>query len=435
MTGGVKTYVKRGRPTAVHKMADGTKIVGLMRLKDGRWRASGPEKYTFSERDERLAVAHFRRWEATRRGDVVRLPVMTSVSLRQATNEQCNAVLAPRVETEVAEDGSAVSTRAVFPDAVWTWVRQQIIQNPKRVAELVGIEQIGYLRDLRPPEPLPTFEQMEAAWREHCRASDEQRRKVLHDWRDFVAGTGIRTLTDVTPDVVIAYRDAVYARRVSGKSQQNLFTRIRRLVSFARSRAIAVQECGRVLQCLSLLVPSESTISLDPKPVAVRDWRKLLRAATGDDRAMLLLMLNCGMYLAEAVALRWTDVKDDVLIAHRAKTDRVVRVATLWPATRAALAAVPRRGDYVFVAAHGGALGVKGAEKRWRALRKSAGVTGVTSSQIRDGAATAAAEAGVEPMVINLLLGHRSGINDHYVKRRPQMVAPACAAVEKAYFG
>jgi integrase len=230
-------------------------------------------------------------------------------------------------------------------------------------------------------------------------------------------------------------RTAASTAQVPKKNQQNLFTRIRRLVSFARSRAMAVQECSRVLQCMSLLVPSESTISLDPKPIAVKDWRKLLQTASGDDKAMLLVMLNCGMYLAEAVALRWKDFKEYVLIGHRANTDRVVRLATLWPATRAALAALPRRGEFMFVAAHGGPLGVKGAEKRWRALRKASGVTGVTSSQIRDGAATAAAEAGVEPTAINLLLGHRSGINDHYVKRRPRLVAPACAAVEKAYFG
>lgn len=48
------TPAKTGRPIAVHKTARGEKVVGLFRLKDGRWRASGPEKWTFSERDEDL---------------------------------------------------------------------------------------------------------------------------------------------------------------------------------------------------------------------------------------------------------------------------------------------------------------------------------------------------------------------------------------------
>lgn len=430
----MKTLVKRGRPTAIVTLADGTRVAGLMRLKRNRWRASGPEKYTFTEPDERLAVAHFRQWEAKKSSGLVRLPVMTTRSLRQATNEQCNAVLDPAVTTAIRNDGTLVSTRAVFPDAVWNWFREQIIQNPKRVAELVGIEQIGYLQDLKPPEPLPSFSELEQIWQEHCRASEEQRRKVLHDWRDFVATTKVTHLNDITPELVINYRDSVYARNLRGKSQQNLFTRIRRLVSFAKSRALALVECSRALQCLSLLVPSESTVSLNPNPIAVADWRRLLKAAKGDDSAMLLLMLNGGMYLAEVIRLRWQDIKGDHLVSHRQKTDKVVRVTCLWGETKKALAKVKRCGDYIFLAQHGGVLGTKGAEKRWRALRKAAGTEAVTSSQIRDGAATAAAEAGVEPTVLDLLLGHRSGINDHYVKRRPEKVRPACEAVYAAYF-
>lgn len=419
----------RGRPIAVYtpKVVKTRPVVGLMRLKDGRWRASGPEKYTFTEPDEAEAIAHFRSWEAKKNGlAVVKIPVT-----RPADDTPAEAM--PILTTWDPSTGECV--QHIDEDAYWARVRRDLLHRKEYAAERTGIEKLLYLDQLQPPEPLPTFEQMEEVWKEHCLASDEQRRKVLHDWRDFVAATQIKTLKDVTPEIVIAFRDAVYTKSVSGKSQQNLFTRIRRLVSFTRSRALAVQECSRVLQCLSLLVPSETTVSLDPKPITRKQWEKLLKEAAGDDKAMLLLMLNCALYLGEAVALRWKDIKDDVLIAHRSKTDRVVRVATLWTATRAALKSVKRQGEFVFVAAHGGPLGVKGAERRWRELRTKAGLKSVTSSQIRDGAATAAAEAGIEPAVINLLLGHRSGINDHYVKRRPQMVAPACAAIERAYFG
>ena len=59
---------KRGRPTAFHRMADGTKIDGLSRTTDGRWKVSpGPGQPTiikFREADERLAVAKFRELQA-----------------------------------------------------------------------------------------------------------------------------------------------------------------------------------------------------------------------------------------------------------------------------------------------------------------------------------------------------------------------------------
>ena len=59
----------------------------------------------------------------------------------------------------------------------------------------------------------------------------------------------------------------------------------------------------------------------------------------------------------------------------------------------------------------------------------------VTASQLRDGAYTAAASANVNSDICRLLGGHRCAIQDHYIRRRPQMVAPACEAVHRACFG
>jgi hypothetical protein len=52
---------------------------------------------------------------------------------------------------------------------------------------------------------------------------------------------------------------------------------------------------------------------------------------------------------------------------------------------------------------------------------------------VRDSSYTAAVEAGIDLNVCKLLAGHSTGISDHYVKRRPQMVAAACDAIAKAY--
>jgi hypothetical protein len=53
---------------------------------------------------------------------------------------------------------------------------------------------------------------------------------------------------------------------------------------------------------------------------------------------------------------------------------------------------------------------------------------------LRDGAYTACVEANVTANLCQLLVGHRSGIADHYVKRKPSMVAPACEAIYRHYF-
>ena len=93
-----------------------------------------------------------------------------------------------------------------------------------------------------------------------------------------------------------------------------------------------------------------------------------------------------------------------------------------------ALAKIKRRGDYVFHAYTGKPLGIKGAELRFRNLREAAKVKHVTSSQLRDGAYTVAVAANVNPDLCKLLVGHRCGLQDNYV-RQPRIVAPACVAV------
>lgn len=146
-------------------------------------------------------------------------------------------------------------------------------------------------------------------------------------------------------------------------------------------------------------------------------------------------MANCAMYLQEAIRIEWSEIKNGCLVTHRAKTGTCVRVAVLWPETLAALAKVKKRGDFIFYSYAGEPLGIKGAELRFRNLREAAKVEHVISSQIRDGAYTAAVEANVSESLCKPLAGHRSGISDHYLKRKPSMVAPACEAVRARYIG
>jgi len=57
----MKSVWKKGRPTAFYEMADPTKVDGLSRVADGRWKVLPLEGYPktieFVEADERLAVA------------------------------------------------------------------------------------------------------------------------------------------------------------------------------------------------------------------------------------------------------------------------------------------------------------------------------------------------------------------------------------------
>jgi hypothetical protein len=299
--------------------------------------------------DEKLAIAHFREWEASKVPSSLgklRVHADAEAALRDLARRTVDAGGSLNATVERAPDGSkawAVSDDHLSP-AQWAWLRKQIIDRPKWVAERVGIEKLGYLRDVEEPEVVPTLAELERIWERHFNSSAEQWRKCPIAFKDFRDITGITGVEDIKPDVVVKYRDAVRARNLTGKGQSNLFTRIRRYLSFFRDRAIAIDTIHRALGYLALLTPNQTTVTLDPKPTEVDDWKKLLAKAEGDDRAMVLLMLNAAMYVAEVVRLRWDDIRDGCLITHRSKTGKCVRVATLWPETLAALAKVKRRG-------------------------------------------------------------------------------------------
>ena len=63
---------------------------------------------------------------------------------------------------------------------LWKFLALPVQTIPQWVAEATGIEQIGYLTNLKSPAPLPTFAGLEAAWEQHFDKSAEQKRRVLY---------------------------------------------------------------------------------------------------------------------------------------------------------------------------------------------------------------------------------------------------------------
>ena len=405
---------KTGRKQKHHvNSATGKPVVGLSKMKDGRWRIIGTQ-IRFSEQDEQRAIEKYR---AITNSETHDERLLKAVSERM---EKFERVLAPLRDQH---------------HPLWKDVAEYIRTRPQWVAEATGIEQIGYLRDLKPPETVPSFSRIETEWKDHFKKSAEQRRRVLHAWEDFKKTTDVKALGEITPEVAIAYRDVVYGRNLTPKMESNIFTQIRRLFTFVRSRELAPDAMAKAIDALKRLIPSDSALSLDPQPIEPEQFKMLLNAADDENRAMLLLMLNGAYYCAEVVRLKWYMIKDGCIVSHRAKEGRCVRVCVLWPETIDALKKLKRKDDHIFVAYTGRPLGTKGAELRFRTLRTDAKVsTTVTSSHLRDGAATAMAQAGVTDKFFAIAMGHRSGISDHYVKRNPKMVAPAAIAIHDHYF-
>lgn len=456
------TPKKSGRPQAVHKTASGEQIVGLMRLADGRWRASGPEKFTFSERDEQLAVARFRQWQGKRQKATLRIPQATArlkdvESIRQAVEsfpkpqpdprrlrgtflppellEQEPVVTDPGtpIRVELEGDHLLFFRNPTNADAFWPWLRRLILTNPQQVAQNTGIEQIGYLADLPKPTPSPTLDEVGKLYFTHAKISENWKAKSVLFWREFVEAVEVAKLRDLTQEQVVEYADSVHEAAQTPTYARQRFGAIKAIINYPTKRGKWAEDAKRALALCSVLVPPQKS-STDPDPISPEAFRALYAASDQQVKTMLLLALNCCMYGGEVAALDWSDLDLDkgTLVTARNKT-KVVRVATLWPETVAALRELPRKAEALFLTEAGTQADYLSVYRLFKRVRKLAQQEGVQFSQIRDGAYTSAVEGGVDLNTCRLLAGHATGISDHYVKRRPQMTSAACEAIHRAY--
>jgi hypothetical protein len=139
---------KTGRKLKHHVAADGSTIVGLSRRpSDGRWRIiEGKRKgFTFTEADEARAIERFR--------------FLTSDDL-----DPTNYYKHLKAQQQGVVD--------------WRVVAEEIRKRPQWVAKETGIEWIAYGPELKAPDPLPTFAELERTFNDHFKKG-ENKTKVL----------------------------------------------------------------------------------------------------------------------------------------------------------------------------------------------------------------------------------------------------------------
>lgn len=428
------TPKKSGRPLGYFRDRHGNRIDGLMRLKDGRWRASGPERFTFTERNEDLAVSRYFKWLEQKANPELGT-VQTEVDPVVAARSLARRAKATRSATMTVTRDTALNvvTDVSLRSEQWAWLREQIIDRPQWVAKMVGIEQIGYLQDIPKPTPSPTLEEVGQLYITKPKITPNWKAKAKIFWREFSECVGVQTLRQIEQEHVVDYADIVLERGESPTYIRQRFGTIKTIINYGPKRGKWAVDAKRALAFCSVLVPPKANAT-DPKPIAPDEFRALLDKADPQTRAILLLALNCCMYASEVGALNWSDFDLDkgVLSTARNKTG-IVRIATLWPETVAALRQLRRKSDAVFLTEAGTQADYLCVYRLFKIVRKAAGLEKVQFSQIRDGAYTAAVEGGVDLNVCRLLAGHATGISDHYVKRRPTMVAAACDAIHRAY--
>jgi len=173
-------------------------------------------------------------------------------------------------------------------------------------------------------------------------------------------------------------------------------------------------ECGALPSnaargSISVSRPKTQTRSLTPSDLetvraAVRAWMSKKRSgpkATGDMADIIDLMLGTGARIGEVLALRWSDVDFDakrVQISATIKTEtsvgtyrkplvnaRIIELPEFAVATLRRRRSKSRYGhvDAVFTTRNGTWQQVNNVERRWRQIRKEAGLDWVTPGDFR----------------------------------------------------
>ncbi len=442
---------KRGRPPKYVTGRDGKPVVGLSYSRSIRQyyaSHSKPRRYFGSDFD--AALAKFRARQAAEDGEPyaaikVELP-LPPVQLPPEHDpdyfvEQLNA--GRPFEELVEELGGRF--QLLPQDAVYAWVRTELLKNPTRFAERVGIPEIGYLQDLAPPGPPLTLKQVcNLYFRKRKRISPDWERKQRGYWQEFAATVGVKTLREVTHVEIERYHDAVWdEHNNNGRSStyvSHRLTAVRTILRHALKKGRDQQQVRRVLELTEMFeFPGKTTPK--PNPISPADFQRLLEVCSPKWRAVLLRSLNCAFYPSEVAAVKreHIDFEAQTLMMDRGKT-RVPRVAVLWNRTIEALReyqrSEPHQSASMFVSRSGIPFNANHMSRNFRRRRAEAELPDtVTFDSIRDGAYTAASRGGAIVDQARMLGGHRvSGVSDYYLKRNPQMVAEACAAIEKAYF-
>lgn len=441
---------KRGGQPDYVLNRDGRPIVGLSYDKTLNQYYSThqrPKKYFGSDLDQ--AIVRFHVWQAERRGRKL-------VPMRCAPPGPATVRLAAPPEV-VLPDGpigpADVETLArtqmyvyVDPDALYEWARAEISTDSARFAERVGIPQIAWLDELEPPGPPLTLQQIgDLYFGKRKQISDHWRRKQANFWAEFRKHARKRTLEDVKRADIARYHDAVWDQyEKHGRSPTYVSHRIQAVRTILRNALKTGRDQRQIRRVLDLceIFETPDKNGTNPRPISREDFHKLLEVSSPKWRAILTLALNCAFYPSEVAAVERShiDWEAGTLVMERGKTG-VPRAAVLWDRSIEAIReyqnAEPHESPYLFVSRSGLPYDANHIGRNFRRRRAKAGLDdSVTFDMIRDGSYSAAYDGGASMDQARMLAGHRvSGMSDHYVKRNPKMVADACTAIERAYFG
>lgn len=445
-------HSKVGRPAKHYESKSYGTIVGLTRLPSGQWRIQATG-HRFRESDEGKAIKRFREAEALRRGEIERVLIDTDappvpVLIRDDPAGQHGTFILRDPNNLIGgHDRAALFRHGVQLDSpsAWLWFREQILTRREYVAQQTGFPGIATITDA--PSDSTKLPSLWPLYEKHTKATEPKTISKTKDaWDDFVAFVGVKTCDQITGSIVEAYGERISTDPTySQKTQALIFSRVKAVVNIAAKKNVNVGNLPVKLKALETRLREGDE---DEAPVATpmtrAVFRRLLTAAgrEGNDQmvALLLMGMNCAMYISEVCDVKWKHIDLDrgTLVMKRGKTG-IIRAAVLWPETVSAVKALKAKrpnSAYVLTSHSGTRYNAESCRKWYGEFRDRLEIARTQHTDFRAIRDAAYSEASDKVLIqkVKVLAGHKIGdLSDAYIARNPRYTAEACHAIYVAF--
>ena len=223
-------------------------------------------------------------------------------------------------------------------------------------------------------------------------------------WNRFARSMPVRYCDELTAPMIHGYLDQ-YAR---GKTYNNVRNIVGRVLSLTR------MESG-VDHSPVDLIPTRRSESDHQRSLSLDEFLRLHAAAPEPWRTAVLIAWHTGLRQKDVATLRWSEIRDGSILHTPGKTARFGRAVEIpvHPQLAAALAALPRAGDYVL--GHWWPAGTipDCDRRRFAALLASCGISSnavgiVNFNSLRDSFVSRLDAAGIPRHAIRGMVGHVS---------------------------
>ena len=329
------------------------------------------------------------------------------------------------------------------------WLKKEL-QNPRELARKTGIEEfIEFGRIIAKDTNIPLADLPENYVNKKRKISPTEARHAKAFFKEFLEVIECQYVEEVTLKDIHRYEDYLdNATKKDGtplapKTIKNRMNKVATIFSYniGRYKNSDLIQVHKWLEGLERPIEDEL---FNPNVMSLENFNKLYEASQLKYKLMLLLGLNCGMYPIDITRLEKDniDFEKGTIAFRRGKTGRVLAVSHLWGRTKKVLAQWMKErkvdSNYIFISYLGvpykGSNGITNAFNEQ--IRENAKVSKkVKFNHLRDTFATLGQDLGYTKDQVNLVLGHRTGINDRYAARNAsKLTKEICEAVEKEFF-